>query len=169
NGYNLKEGIQRGAVNVAGVARKDYNFITYDYRTNTTLLGNIGFKNKGTSLKYNSFYVNTSAQRQQEYYGTVDAFDYAPEGGAFVQRATFERTSLFVNQLLGDHRIGENIDLNWGVSYNDVVNNTPDRRQIILTPDNWDDPEGPKSFQQTANASDNNRYYQTLNENEWAA
>lgn len=169
NGYNLKEGIQRGSVNVAGVARKDYDFITYDYTTNTTLLGNIGFKNKGTSLKYNSFYVNTSVQRQQEYYGTVDAFDYAPEGGAFVQRATFERTSFFVNQLLGDHHIGENIDLNWGFSYNDVVNNTPDRRQITLTPDNWNEPEGPKSFQQTINVSDNHRYYQTLNENEWAA
>src|SRR5690606_3118263 len=124
---------------------------------------------KGTSLKYNSFYVNTSVQRQQEYYGTVDAFDYAPEGGAFVQRATFERTSFFVNQLLGDHHIGENIDLNWGFSYNDVVNNTPDRRQITLTPDNWNEPEGPKSFQQTINVSDNHRYYQTLNENEWAA
>ncbi|NKI26140.1 TonB-dependent receptor [Arenibacter sp. 6A1] len=169
NGYQLKEGINRGGVTVSGLSRKDLDFISYEYATNTTLMGNIGFKTAATSLKFNSLYINTSSQKQQEYYGVIDAFDYAPEGGAFLQRASFERTALLVNQLLGDHKLQDHIDLNWGVSYNTVDNNIPNRRQITLTPDDWDSPEGPKSFQQTLNTSDNHRFYQTLTENELAA
>ena len=54
--------------------------------------------------------------------GTVDIFDYAPEGGAFVQRQAFERTQLIVHQLLGDHKLNDVLDLNWGASYNFVDN-----------------------------------------------
>ena len=45
----------------------------------------------------------------------------------------------------------------------------PNRRQIVLTPDDWDVPEGPKSFQETLNSSDNHRFYQNLEEEEVAA
>lgn len=169
NGYTYKEGVTRGSVTVGGLARRDYEFESYDYETNTTLMGNVAFRSGNNSLKYNSLFVNTSNQQQAEYIGTVDAFDYAPEGGAFVQRATFDRTSLFVNQLLGDHKITETFDVNWGVSYNTIQSSTPNRRQLILTPDNWDIPTGPKSFQETLNSSDNHRFYQDLVEDELAA
>ncbi|WP_242202980.1 TonB-dependent receptor [Aestuariivivens insulae] len=169
NDYDYKEGISRGSVNVSGVPRKDYTFSSYSYNTNTTLMGNAGIKFKDHKLKYNGLYVNTSSQDQDEYFGTVDAFDYAPEGGAFLQRQTFERTQLVVHQILGDHEIGESFEINWGASYNFVKNNIPNRRQNILTPNNWDDPEGPKSFLQTNNASDNHRFYQDLEEEEIAA
>ena len=169
NGYSYKEGVSRGSVNVAGVARKDYDFTSYAYDTNTTLMSNIGVSHKNQSLKYNGLYINSTSQKQDEYYGTVDIFDYAPEGGAFLQRATFERTELIVHQLLGEHKITDALDINWGASYNFVKNAVPNRRQNILTPDNWDNPEGPKSFQQTNNASDNHRFYQDLEEEEIAA
>ena len=168
NDYDYKEGVSRGSVNVSGVPRKDYNFTSYSYDTNTTLMGNAVLKFKNQQIKYNALFVNTSSQKQSEYFGTVDAFDYAPEGGAFLQRQSFERTQLIVHQLLGDHKIGELFEINWGASYNFVKNNIPNRRQNILTPNNWDEPEGPKSFLQTNNASDNHRFYQDLEEEEIA-
>ncbi|MEO9570626.1 MAG: TonB-dependent receptor [Polaribacter sp.] len=169
NGFKFKEGISRGSVNVSGVARRDYAFKSYAYETNTTLMGNIALKHKNHTFKYNGLGINTSNQKQDEYTGTVDIFDYAPEGGAFVQRQAFERTQLIIHQLLGDHKLNDNFDVNWGASYNFVDNKVPNRRQVILTPDNWDLPDGPKSFKQTNNESDNHRFYQNLEEEEIAA
>ncbi|MEE9362589.1 MAG: TonB-dependent receptor [Cellulophaga sp.] len=167
--FNFKKGVSRGSVSASGLARKDFNFTTYQYQTNTTLMANIGFRNKGNRYTFNSLYINSSEQKQQEFNGSIDAFDYAPNGGGFVQRATFDRTILFINQLLGKHSLREDLTINWGVSYNLVDNTIPNRRQVTLSPDNWDIPEGPKSFRQATNTSDNHRYYQSLNESELAA
>ena len=169
NGYKFREGVARGSVNVSGVARRDYDFMSYGYETNTTAMGNMRLKHKDQVLRYNALMINTSSQRQQEYTGIVDIFDYAPEGGAFVQRATFDRTELFVHQLLGDHRINDAIDINWGAAYNYVKSDTPNRKQNIVTPDDWDVPNGPKSFRLTLNDSDNHRFYQDLEDEELTA
>ncbi|MDY0781279.1 TonB-dependent receptor [Tenacibaculum sp. IB213877] len=169
NFYKYKEGISRGSVNVSGVARRNYTFNNYAYGTNTTGMGNLSLKHKQHTFKYNGLFINTSSQKQDEYNGIVDIFDYAPNGGAVVQRATFDRTQLFVHQLLGEHKIGEQFDINWGGSYNFVDNRTPNRRQSIVTPDDWDEPNGPKSFRETINDSDNHRFYQKLEEEEIAA
>lgn len=169
NDFTFKEGVSRGSVQAGGVPRRDFDYKSYEYATNSTLMGNIGYKNLNHFIQYNSLYINSSTQKQEEFSGVVDVFDYAPEGGAFVQRGTFDRTSLFVNQLLGDHKITKNIDINWGGSYNFVENLIPNRRQSIVTPDDWDTPEGPKSFQETLNSSDNHRFYQDLEEEEIAA
>ena len=169
NGYSYKEGVTRGSVTVGGIARRDYDYQTYEYNTNSTAMANIGLRHRKNYIQYNSLFVNTSAQNQQEYRGVIDAFDYAPEGGAFVQRASYERTSLWVNQLLGKHELNENLDLNWGLSFNLIENNIPNRRQNTISPSNWDIPEGPKSFAETLNGADNHRFYQTLDENEMAA
>ncbi|TYP99643.1 outer membrane receptor protein involved in Fe transport [Tenacibaculum adriaticum] len=168
NNFKYKEGVSRGSVNVSGVARRDYNFNSYAYNTNTTTMGNLQLKHKQHTFKYNGLFINTSSQKQDEYNGTVDAFDYAPNGGAFVQRATFDRTKLFIHQLLGDHKFGKQFEVNWGGSYNFVDNDTPNRRQVIVTPDDWNQPDGPKSFQLTNNDSDNHRFYQELEEEELA-
>ncbi|WP_420603902.1 TonB-dependent receptor domain-containing protein [Flagellimonas sp.] len=169
NDYNYNEGVTRGSVNVSGLARRDYTYNTFKYNTNTTLLGNIGYRTPEHKLLYNALMVNTTTQQQQEYFGIVDVFDYAPEGGAFVQRALFDRTVLVVHQLLGEHSLSDNLEVNWGGAYNFVENDVPNRRQIVLTPDDWDVPEGPKSFQETLNSSDNHRFYQNLEEEEVAA
>lgn len=169
NDFTYKEGVTRGSVTVSGIARRDYTYETYGYNTNATAMANIGLRRKKQYIQYNSLFVNTTNQEQQEYFGTVDAFDYAPQGGAFVQRAVFERTALWINQLLGKHKVSDAFTLDWGAAVNQVENNIPNRRQIILTPDNWDNPQGPKSFQETLNSSDNHRFYQSLKETEYAA
>jgi len=169
NGYKYKEGIARGNVATNGLIRRDYDYKGYSYETNTTLMGGLRFKYKDHTFNYNGLYVNTTTQKQEEYEGIVDVFDYAPEGGAFVQRQTFDRTQLIVHQLLGDHRLNDKFDISWGGSYNFVLNNVPNRRQVILSPDDWDEPEGPKSFRNANNQSDNHRYYHNLQEEELAA
>ncbi|MDO5972533.1 TonB-dependent receptor [Flavivirga aquimarina] len=169
NEYGFRDGVSRGSVNVSGVARRDYDLTRYNYDTNSTLMGNIGFKHKDHKIKYNGVFINSTSQQQAEYTGIVDIFDYAPEGGAILQRSTFDRTELYVHQLLGDHELSEQFEVNWGAAYNFAKNDTPNRRQTLVTPDDWDEPEGPKSFNLTLNDSDNHRFYQDLEEEEIAA
>ncbi|SNQ43062.1 TonB-dependent receptor [Cellulophaga lytica] len=169
NDYKYKEGVARGSTSPSGLIAKDFDYTSYEYSTNSTLMANIGYTIGRSSIKYNSLYVNTSTQKQQEYNGVINVFDYAPEGGGLIQRGTFERTSLFVNQLLGDHKIGEQLEVNWGASYNTVESSIPNRKQTTLSPDDWDEPNGPKSFRRSISNSDNHRFYQDLTEDELAA
>ena len=59
-------------------------------------------------------------------------FDNASNGGGFVKRATFDKTVLVINQILGNHKFGEKTELDWGITYNHVNNVIPDRRQNML-------------------------------------
>ncbi|OIQ21699.1 MAG: TonB-dependent receptor [Flavobacterium sp. MedPE-SWcel] len=169
NKYSYKEGIARGSVSAQGVARKDFNSQLYSYTTNTTLMGNLNYKiNLNNKIKFNSLFINSSSQNHDEYYGVIDIFDNAPNGGGVVRRSTFDRTSLYVNQLLGTNKFSEKFDIDWGLSYNFVNNVIPDRMQNTLRPV---DDNGDLSITQLNDLSnsDNNRYFQDLKENEVAA
>ena len=169
NDYSFREGVSRGGVDVSAVPNSDFNFFNYSYNTKTTLMGNLGIKHKNHRLSYNGLYLNISSQQQKEFYGVIDKDDDASEGGGFIQRAIFERTTLVTHQLLGDHELGEKFDVNWGGSYNYLENLTPDRRQVTLVPLDATMPEGPKSFKFVSSASDNHRFYSELTEEELAA
>jgi hypothetical protein len=39
---------------------------------------------------------------------------------------------LWINQILGEHKVGDRSKLNWGVSYNIIDGSMPDRVQNIL-------------------------------------
>ncbi|ETN93787.1 TonB-dependent receptor [Zhouia amylolytica] len=169
NNYNFKEGVARGAVNTQGVPRKDLDYEAYEYKTNSTLLGNVFYRiNNNNSLKFNSLFINSTGQSHDEYTGVIDIFDNAPNGGGYVRRSTFDRTSLFVNQLLGDHKLNERFDLNWGVSYNIMKNVIPDRMQNTLVPIDNDNFDAGLTVSDLA-TSDNHRFYQDLKEDELAA
>lgn len=167
NRYQYREGINRGGVNVGtALPNSDYDYIGYRYTTNTTAMGNVGLRHKNHFIKYNYLFLNTSTQRQDEYDGIIDREDDAPNGGGLIQRATFERNTLFVHQLLGEHGLGSQFDVNWGVAYNFLANKVPDRRQSTLLPDDNNDPDGPKSFRLVSAASSNHRFFQDLDEEE---
>ncbi len=169
NGYKFREGIARGAVSTQGIPRKDFTFDSYDYVTNTTLLGNVFYRiNQKNTLNFNSLYINSTSQEHEEYSGVIDIFDNAPEGGGFVRRSTFDRTSLLVNQLLGDHKLSEKFEINWGLSYNKMNNVIPDRMQNTLVPIDNDNFDAGLQVSDLA-TSDNHRYYQNLNEDEFSA
>lgn len=167
--YSFREGIARGNVSNQAIARKDFDFESYTYLTNTTLMGNVNYKiNMNNNIKFNSLFINSTSQSHDEFNGTIDIFDNAPNGGGFVRRSTFDRTSLYVNQLLGNHQFGDRLELEWGTSYNVVNNVIPDRMQNTFVPvDNDDFSQGIKVSDLAA--SDNHRYYQDLTEDEIAA
>jgi outer membrane receptor protein involved in Fe transport len=168
NGFKFKEGINRGGVNAQGLAYTDYNFKSYDYNTNTTGMLNVAYKvNEKNTYKLSSLFINSSSQSLDEYNGIINIFDNASDGGGFVKRATFDKTSLLINQILGNHKFGEKIVLDWGVAYNHVNNVIPDRRQNMLVPKDNNDPNGVKTVSDLA-ASDNHRFFQELLEDEFA-
>ncbi|WP_299313478.1 TonB-dependent receptor [uncultured Aquimarina sp.] len=164
NNYEYNEGIER-AVNAQAIPTRDLNFESYTYNTNTTFLTNLGLKlNQDNNIKYNFLLINGSAQRHREFNGLI--VDVADDGGGFIRRSIFNRTTLIINQLLGKHDFGEKFGINWGIAYNNVRNIIPDRMQNILEPQ---DPTNPNSlFIFSTNAdSENHRYFQELTENEY--
>jgi hypothetical protein len=48
-----------------------------------------------------------------------------------IRRFNYEN-SLWINQILGEHKVGDRSKLNWGVSYNIIDGSMPDRVQNIL-------------------------------------
>ena len=167
--YKFKEGISRGSVNAQGLAFTDYTFKAYDYNTNTTAMLNAAYKvNAKNKYKFSSLFINSTSQSLDEYSGVINVFDNASNGGGFVKRATFDKTALFVNQFLGNHKIGDKITLDWGVSYNHVNNVIPDRRQNMLVPKDNNNPTGVKVISDLT-SSDNNRFSQELLEDEVSA
>ncbi len=169
NGFKYKNGVSR-SVNGNALIVTDYNYEAFDYNTNTTGMFNILYKlNSKHKLRYNTLYINSSNQSLDEYTGVIYAFDEdAENGGGFLRRSTFDRTNLLVNQLLGNHKIlGDYIDGEWGISFNKVDNIVPDRRQNVLVPENSANINGPKKVSDLAD-SDNHRYFQNLDEKEYA-
>ncbi|MEX0314538.1 MAG: TonB-dependent receptor [Allomuricauda sp.] len=170
NNYQYREGFNRGGVNIGtALPNSDYDYVGYRYATNTTAMANVGLRHKNHSIDYNFLFLNTSTQRQDEFVGIIDREDDAPNGGGFVQRATFERNTLFVHQVLGEHGLSKHLDVNWGAAYNFLANRVPDRRQNTILPDNNNDPDGPKSVRLVSAASSNHRFFQDLNEEEISA
>ena len=169
NGFKFKEGANRGGVNAQGLAYTDYDFKSYDYNTNTTGMLNVAYKvNANNTYKFSSLFINSTNQSLDEYNGIINIFDNASEGGGFVKRATFDKTSLMINQILGNHKFGEKTELDWGIAYNHVNNVIPDRRQNMLVPTDDNNPNGTQTVSDLA-ASDNHRFFQELLEDEFAA
>lgn len=98
---------------------------------NTTGYVNIKLKlNDNNSLKYNTLFVNTGTDNlyEQGRNGLGYVFDQDPqETGAFVRDQNFKQTTMFVNQLLGEHKWNENNTLNWAGGYNFVLAEEPNR------------------------------------------
>lgn len=169
NSYGYKEGVKRGSISSDGTKVVDLFQKSFSYSTNTNGLLNLVYKiNSNHSIKANSMFINSSNQDLSEYNGTLNVFDRAPNGGGFLRRSTFDRTSLWVNQLLGNHKfLKEKMEFDWGFSYNTMTNVIPDRMQNTFIPRNDDDfSEGliPSNY----NKADNNRYFQEMTDDEIA-
>lgn len=168
NNFTYKEGIARGGISTQGVARKNFDYESYDYKTGSTFMLNSTYKiNNNHNVKYNGFYINSTNQAHEEYYGTIDIFDEAANGGGIVRRSTFKRTQLMVNQLLGENKIKDNFSIDWGVTYNSMTSSIPDRMQNTLRPIDDDGDQSIKTLSELSDAN-NHRFYQELTEDEIA-
>jgi hypothetical protein len=169
NGYNYKEGARRGSVSTQAIAGKDFFRQSYEYNTSSNAMANINYKiNSNHNIKFNSMYINSTSQKHEEFRGIIDIFDAAPDGGGFVRRSTFDRTSLFINQLLGNHTLSDRVNFDWGISYNMMTNVIPDRMQNTFVPLDDDNPNTSPLIVSNLNKSDNHRYYQNMTDDELA-
>ena len=169
NQFQYREGVSRGGVEVSGIPNADFDYVNYQYSTNTTLMGDVGIKHKNLNLNYSGLFLNTSNEQQLENYGVIDKDDDASQGGGFIQRGVFTRTDLIINQLHADFEINERIDLRVSGSYSFLQSAEPNRRQVTLVPQDLDEPDGPKSFEFVSAASSNHRFYADLYEEEIAS
>ena len=165
------QGYSRGSITSDGDIQTDYYRLAYMHNTTTTVMGTADYKiNSKNSILFTSLFVNSSDQNYSEYSGTNVNFD---GGGAtpldqisgFVKRGTFERTQLFVNQLVGENKFNNQWNLNWAAGYSVSNNAIPDRME--------------NTFVHAANGIDytfftnsnieNHRFFQTLDEKEFSA
>lgn len=166
NAFSYTSGVNRGSISKDGLIYKDFDFTTYQYDTNTTAMLNLAVLNPTFSVTFSNLLINSSSQNLQEYNGVMDIFDFAPEGGGFVQRHQYKQTILLVNQVFGQVDVLDKLSLIGGASYSQSLNLIPDRRQITLSPYDWDDPNSPKTFANNLSNGDSHRYYQNLFEDE---
>ncbi len=167
----FREGVVRGGVDVQGDPRTDYAIESFSYDTNTTLMGTVNYKiNDKHTIGFNSLYLNSTNQKYGEYRGTNEEFDGGNAADdteyGIVQRGTFDKTQLFVNQLVGKHNFTERLVLDWAGGVSVLNNDIPDRIQNSFVPSR----DGSDNFTFYSNSAiDNHRYYQKLKENELSA
>ena len=86
--------------------------------------------NDDNKVSYNTLFVNTGTDNlyEQGRDGLGYVFDQQPqERGAFVRDQNYKQTIMFVNQLMGEHRISENNKLSWASGYNFILAEEPNR------------------------------------------
>ncbi|OXA71874.1 TonB-dependent receptor [Flavobacterium aquidurense] len=164
NGYEYREGLSQ-SVNAQGASLKSFQQEKYTYNTNSTGMFNANYRlNKNHKIGYNFLFINSSEQTRDTYFGTDRDFDNA-DASLLVQRGTFSQNTVFINQLLGNHKITDKIDFDWGVSYNTVKGDMPDRTQNKM----FYNPTTDIYTIAQRTTTDNQRYYQNLKEDEAAA
>ncbi|MCL7755075.1 TonB-dependent receptor [Polaribacter sp. Z022] len=114
-----------------GVGANENDVESFITKTNTTGYINVGLKlNENNKINYNTLFVNKSTDNlyEQGRKGFGYVFDQDPqEDGAFVRDQNFRQTTMFVNQLMGEHKWSENNTLNWAGGYNFVLAEEPNR------------------------------------------
>ncbi len=150
------------SINGTGVIAKDFeDYTAMSYTSAFTGMANVGYKiNANHKINFNSVFINASTLSKKEYTGYF--VDGAEDNNGFIRRNKYDKNSLWINQLLGDHKLTERSKLNWAVSYNTITGDQPDRNQNILNKY----PQGYVLLSQSA--ANNHRYFQKLEENEMA-
>jgi hypothetical protein len=163
NDFSSKSnGIERGGVNGDGVINKNFEkYTSLEYSTNTTAMANVKYKiNSNNQLSFNTVFVNTSSQSKEEFTGYI--VDIANDGNGLIRRNKFDKNTLLINQLLGEHKLSERTKFNWGASFNTIKGNQPDRTQNTFRK------ETSGYVLSSISAADNHRYFQNLKEDELA-
>lgn len=161
NGYEYRQGINQD-VNAQGAYSREADQVRFGYNTNSTGLFNAGYLiNSRHKVSYNFVFVNSSEQWNDNYYGYFK--DKTEDGTGLRRLGSYAQNRLFVNQLLGRHQLTDRIDVDWGASANYVSYFMPDRIENILRYQS----DAQYTIAQNTD-TDNNRFNQRLDENEYA-
>ena len=147
----------------------------FNYNTNTTILGSAIYKiNSDHKITYNSLFSNSSSDKVA-YFGTEGNGFYREsrsqvdtDRGFYQMNVQFNQDMIFVNQLLGKHTLSEKLKLDWGIGYNKVYSNEPDRKRVSLEDYFYalDDNPNTNPVFLTNNSFDNQRYFQEMTDDE---
>ena len=171
NNFEYRKG---PAVDFTTIEKKRFDASeVYEYSTTTTAMANIIYKIDGDhKVSYNSLFIN-SASDEVGYFGTDgqgsnrDAI-LDTDRGFYQMNVQFDQDMIYVNQLLGTHNLDEKLKFDWGVGYNVVDSQQPDRKRISL--ERYDlaldnDPNTNPSFFNNI-PFDNQRYFQDIKDKE---
>jgi outer membrane receptor protein involved in Fe transport len=104
---------------------------SFNTEYNTTGLLNVAYDfNENHNLNFNSMliYKTTDQLYEQGRNGEGYVRDQDPqENGAFVRDQNIKETKIYINQLLGSHKINEKNKVNWALGYNWVNADEPNR------------------------------------------
>jgi outer membrane receptor protein involved in Fe transport len=165
------EGFDRGSITAQGTINSDFFKKSYKHNTNTTVMGSANYKiNNKNSVLFTSLFLNSSSQDYSEYEGTNQNFDGGAPGlgdiSGFIKRGTFDKTQLFLNQLLGKHELNERWNTDWALGYSIMNNEIPDRMQNTFVPAR----DGSSNYTFFTDSSiHNHRFFQFLDEKEFSA
>lgn len=142
-----------------------FNYDRYRYTTNTTLLGSTSFKwNSNNTITATTLFVNDTEDELREFTGVSGE---NTELNTYVRRGTFQQNNLFTQQLTGNHKFEDSkYEINYGAAYNKALGYIPDRRQLFFS-ERQDGLTVLGNFRNT-NDSDNQRFYQELNEDDFS-
>jgi len=160
--YNYLEGnIKQNTTDGSIEPFKDQDFSKYDFNVSQLLMGNVKFKTEDYSIAYNHLFIHNNKQSIGDYFGKDNPED---DGDLeFQRRQQTNNNELYVNQILGNYKFSERLELEAKGSLNFIRGNEPDRRtNKYLLRDGFYNP-------QTSSAGENERFYSKLQENDYAA
>ncbi len=160
--YNYLEGnIKQNTTDGSVAPFKDQDFSKYDFNVSQLLMGNVKFKTEDYTIAYNHLFIHNNKQSIGDYFGKDNPED---DGDLeFQRRQQTNNNELYVNQLLGNYKFSERLELEAKGSLNFIRGNEPDRRtNKYLLRDGFYNP-------QTSSAGENERFYSKLQENDYAA
>ena len=171
NGYEYREG---EAVDYTLTEKKAFDAAEeYEYSTTTTAMANVIYRiDDSNTLKFNSLFINNSSD-VVGYFGidgggrNRDA-QLNTDEGFYQMNVQFDQTRMFVNQLEGNHTSGK-FDIDWGLGYNIVFADQPDRKRISLENYQYaldnDSNTNPTFYSNVV--FDNQRYFQNIEDEEF--
>lgn len=161
--FTFKEGSEKTVGETRNNVVRDYFDIKkYGYSTNTTGMLNLAYRlNSRNLIKWNSIFINGSSSTVGEYF-FLDG--QGATNNTFSRQTLTQQNKIFLNQLLGQHQLSKRFDLDWGGSYGRVDADMPDRITNRITENN----NGDGFIYAGAASSANNRFYQYIDEKEWA-
>ncbi len=161
NGYLSRNGINAD-VNAQGAPLKSFMQTRMSYNSRVTGMFNANYQiNNNHQIAYNLLYVNSGDQFRDVFSGFIR--DAAESNNGMLTRNTFAQTQLLINQLLGKHKLNEKLDFDWGITYNHVNGDMPDRMQSQVRSEN------DEFYFIRVNQADNHRYSHYLKEYEVGA
>lgn len=167
NDYAYKTGFVGQATNT-GDYQQRMNMERADYKTTQTMLGNVKYKYEKGYVSANSLFIHNNAQYVGKYLGyhkdINDNLGAEAAENSLIVRQQNNNNNLFSNQLLSEHKFNDKISINAGAVYSTVRGTEPDRKTnayALNTSGNY--------ILSSNSPGDNNRYFSTLDENDFGA